>query len=117
MRAGTREGARCWVEMLAFRRRPALRVAHTQGPRDGPPVRYTPVMKTAKDEIQSVLETLPDDVSLDTLLERIRFKAKILHSMAQADRGEGVPHEQVVERLDQWLQSLGRPTLSETSTR
>ena len=79
-------------------------------------MRYTPVMKTAKQEVLDLLDTLPDDVSLDTLLERIRFKAKILHSMAQADRGEGVPHEQVVEQLDQWLQSLGHPTLSETST-
>jgi predicted transcriptional regulator len=72
-------------------------------------------MKSAKQEVLEVLDALPDDAPMETVLERVRFKAKILHSQAQADRGEGVPHEQVVERLDQWLQSLGHPTLSPTS--
>jgi hypothetical protein len=74
-------------------------------------------MVNAKQEIYDVLDALPDDASMDEVLERIRFKAKLLRSRAQAERGEGVPHEQVVERLDQWLQSLGHPALSPTSTR
>ena len=73
-------------------------------------------MKTAKDEIQSVLETMPDDASLEDLIARIELKARLLHSIAQAERGELIPHEQVMEELDQWLQSLGHPTLSKTST-
>lgn len=74
-------------------------------------------MKAAKQELYDVLDASPDDASLDELLEQIRFKAKLLHTKGQADRGEGVPHEQVVERLDRWLQSLGHPMRSTTSTR
>ena len=72
-------------------------------------------MKTAKQEVLELLETLPGDVSMDTLLERIRFKAKILRSLEQADRGEVVPHEEVMEDLNRWLESLGHPSLAGTS--
>ena len=72
-------------------------------------------MKTAKQEVLDLLETLPGDVSMETLLERIRFKAKILRSLDQADRGEVVPHEEVMEDLNRWLESLGHPSLARTS--
>ncbi len=74
-------------------------------------------MKTAKQEVLDLLETLPGDVSMDTLLEQIRFKAKILRSLEQADRGEVVPHEEVMEDLNRWLESLGHPSLAATSKR
>ncbi len=74
-------------------------------------------MSTAKQELLELLDALPDDVPMETALERLRFKAKIHHSMAQADRGEGVPHEQVMEDLRRWATSLGRPMRSETSER
>ncbi len=79
------------------------------------PVRYTPVMKTAKDEILSVLEMVPDDAPLEEIIERIELKARLLHSVAQAERGELIPHEQVMKELDQWLQSLGHPARAATS--
>ena len=72
-------------------------------------------MKTAKQEVLDLLETLPADLPMETLLERIRFKAKILRSLEQADRGEVVPHEEIMEDLNRWLESLGHPSLAETS--
>jgi predicted transcriptional regulator len=72
-------------------------------------------MKTAKDEIQSVLETMPDDASLEDVIGRIELKARLLHSIAQAERGELIPHEQVMGELDQWLQSLGHPSRAAAS--
>lgn len=63
------------------------------------PAPYNVDVKTAKQELIETLDALPDDASMDDALERIRFKAKILHSMAQTDRGEGVPNEQVMEDL------------------
>ena len=71
-------------------------------------------MKSAKQELLETLDTLPDDASMDLALERIRFEAKILNSMAQADRGEGVPHEQVMDDLHRWVTSLGHPMPSKT---
>jgi hypothetical protein len=72
-------------------------------------------MKTAKQEVLDLLETLPADLPMETLLERIRFKAKILCSLEQVDRGEVVPHEEVMDDLNRWLKSLGHPSLAETS--
>ena len=74
-------------------------------------------MGTAKQEFYDVLDQLPEEASLDDVLDSIRFKARLLKSKEQADRGEGVPHEQVMDRLDQWLQSLGHPPRSRTSKR
>jgi hypothetical protein len=72
---------------------------------------------TAKQEFYDVLDQLPEEALLDDVLESIRFKARLLKSKEQADRGEGVPHEQVMDRLEQWLQSLGHAPRSQTSTR
>ena len=44
-------------------------------------------MKTPNQEVLDLLDTLPGDVSMDTLLDTIRFKAKILRSLERADRG------------------------------
>jgi hypothetical protein len=71
-------------------------------------------MKTAKEEALEVLERLPDDVSMDTLLANLHFKASVLRGLDQAHRGEGVPHEEVKRRLNAWLESSGLPKLSET---
>lgn len=67
-------------------------------------------MANAKEELLSLLEILPDEMSMEEILERIAFKARLLRSIEQADRGELIPHEQVMEELDQWLESLGRPS-------
>ena len=67
------------------------------------------VMKTAKQEVLDLLNTVPDDAPMEALLERIRFEAKILRSLEQADHGGVVPHEEVMGDLNRWLESLGHP--------
>ena len=74
-------------------------------------------MGTAKQEIQGLLDALPDDTSMEGIMERLWLKAKILRSIEQEERGELIPHEQVMEELDQWLQSLGHPPRATTSAR
>ncbi len=69
-------------------------------------------MKTAKEEALDLLERLPDDVSMDTLLAQLHFKASVLRGLAEASRGEGISHEEAKERLAKWLESSGRQRLS-----
>lgn len=71
-------------------------------------------MKTPKQEALELLERLPDDVSLDTLISELHFKSKLLRAIAQSERGEGVPHEEVERRLSKWLESSGPQRLSTT---
>ncbi len=65
-------------------------------------------MSTAKEEAFQLLERLPDDVSLETILYRLLVKAKIERGLAEIEAGQTVPHEQVMEDLEQWLRSIGQ---------
>lgn len=71
-------------------------------------------MKTAKQELIELIEQLPDDPETDALLHEVRFKAGVLRGLAEAERGEGISHEEVEARVAAWLKSSGRRKLSET---
>lgn len=45
------------------------------------------------------IRELPADATIDDAIERLVFLAKIEEGLAQLDRGEGVPHEEVKRRL------------------
>lgn len=69
--------------------------------------------KTAKQIVLDLLEKLPDDVTLERLICELDFRAKLQRGLAQAERGEGIPHEEVVRRLNKWLESSGQQGFSE----
>ena len=46
-----------------------------------------------------VIRELPADATVDDAIERLVFLAKIEEGLAQLDRGEGVPHEEVKRHL------------------
>jgi predicted transcriptional regulator len=64
-------------------------------------------MKTAKQELVELLDRLPDDAPMDTLLAQMHFKASVLRGLEEAERGEGVSHDVVKERLRAWRMSSG----------
>jgi len=46
-----------------------------------------------------VIRKLPADATVDDAIEQLVFLAKIEEGLAQLDRGEGVPHDEVKRRL------------------
>ncbi len=70
-------------------------------------------MKTAKQELLELLERLPDDAPMDTLLAEMHFKASVLRGLEQAARGEGISHAELKDRVDAWRESSGRRKLSD----
>ena len=48
--------------------------------------------------IEAIRE-LPENASVDDAIERLVFLAKIEEGLAQLDRGEGIPHDEVKRRL------------------
>jgi len=48
--------------------------------------------------IEAIRE-LPEHASVDDAIERLVFLAKIEEGLAQLDRGEGIPHNEVKRRL------------------
>ena len=45
------------------------------------------------------IRELPADATVDDAIERLVFLARIDEGLAQLDRGEGVPHDEVKRRL------------------
>lgn len=45
------------------------------------------------------IRELPLDASVDDAIERLVFLAKIEEGLAQLDRGDGIPHDEVKRRL------------------
>jgi len=55
--------------------------------------------RLTRDRMVEVIRELPADATVDDAIERLVFLAKIEEGLAQLDRGEGVPHEEVKRRL------------------
>lgn len=55
--------------------------------------------QSTRDQIIEALHDLPPDATFDDAIERLVFLAKIEAGLAELDRGEGVPHEEVKRRL------------------
>ena len=60
-------------------------------------------MATAKEEVRSLLDQLPDDVSLEQIQYHIYVTQKVEKSLAAADRGEILSQEEVEARMARWL--------------
>jgi hypothetical protein len=63
---------------------------------------YNPIDMPApnsRDRMIEALRELPPDATVDDAIERLVFLAKIEAGLAELDRGEGIPHEEVKRRL------------------
>ena len=58
---------------------------------------------TTKEKVVDLVRDLPDDASIENAMEQLLFLAKIERGVRQADAGRTIPHDQVRERMTQWL--------------
>jgi len=49
-----------------------------------------------------LVRKLPEDTSLENIAREIEFVAGVKEAIAQADRGEGMPIEDVEKLIKQW---------------
>jgi predicted transcriptional regulator len=52
--------------------------------------------------VLDLVSKLPDDTSMEDILEKIAFVAGVNEAIAEADRGEGIPLEDVEKLIAQW---------------
>ena len=52
-----------------------------------------------RDEIIEALRHMPADATIDDVIERLVFLAKIEAGLEELDAGDGVPHEDAKRRL------------------
>ena len=58
------------------------------------------VSEPMRDRIIDALRNLQPNCSVDDAIERLVFLAKLEEGLAQLDRGEGIPHDEVKRRLE-----------------
>lgn len=60
---------------------------------------------TAKDTARRIVDTLPDEASMDDIMHALYVVAKFQHGQREIEEGKGIPHEEARRRLQKW----GRP--------
>ena len=61
-------------------------------------------MGTAKDTVRDILNTLPDDTSIDDIQYHLYVRTKIEKSIRQADSGQLIENEDLRHRIAKWIE-------------
>ncbi|HET54060.1 MAG TPA: hypothetical protein ENN33_02465 [Ignavibacteria bacterium] len=61
-------------------------------------------MEVVKDKIIKLISEMPDDVSIDDVIEKLYFKIQVDSGLKELDEGKGIPHNKVEERMSKWLE-------------
>ncbi len=61
-------------------------------------------MATEKENIIEMLKNLPDDVSMEDIIEAIYVRKKIEKGLKDSEEGNLYTHEEAKELLKKWLQ-------------
>jgi hypothetical protein len=56
-----------------------------------------------REKAQQLIGELPQEFSVDSLVEKLYLLEKIELGEQQLDRGEGIPHDEAKRRLEKWL--------------
>lgn len=61
------------------------------------------VIMTVKDIAKQVIDTLPQDTSMDDIIHALYIKTKFEHGEREIREGKGVSQEDAKQRLSKWL--------------
>lgn len=61
------------------------------------------IIMTTKEKVLHAVNDLPDDASIEDVMDRLLFLAKIERGLQQADAGQTISHSEVKERMAKWL--------------
>ena len=60
-------------------------------------------MQTAKQDAVALINSLPDDVSIEEIQYRLYVLEHIRAGLAELEAGEGIPHDEVKAEFSKWL--------------
>ncbi|HHT9145543.1 MAG TPA: hypothetical protein ACFYD4_07675 [Candidatus Wunengus sp. YC61] len=60
-------------------------------------------MAEIKQQVIQIIQSLPDDVTLDDIMAELYFKLQVDAGLKELDEGKGIPHEEVEKRMSKWL--------------
>jgi hypothetical protein len=56
-----------------------------------------------KQQSIQLIQSLPDDVTIDNIMEELYFKLQFDKGLEELDKGEGIDQEVVEHRMSKWL--------------
>jgi predicted transcriptional regulator len=56
-----------------------------------------------KEQVIKLVETLPEEVTVDDIMRELYFKIQVDKGLKELDEGKGIPHEEVEIKLSRWL--------------
>jgi predicted transcriptional regulator len=56
-----------------------------------------------KEIVADLLERLPENTSLQNIAREIEFVAAVREGLAELDRGQGIPIEEIEKELPAWI--------------
>lgn len=56
-----------------------------------------------KQQTLKMIETLPDEITIDDIMAELYFKMQVDAGLQELDDGKGLPHEEAKEKLSKWL--------------
>jgi DNA gyrase/topoisomerase IV subunit B len=57
---------------------------------------------STKEEILKMINNMPEDTSIDDVMEKLYVKVKIEKAIKELDEGKGIPRDQVKEKFKKW---------------
>lgn len=61
-------------------------------------------METAKEEVRRILESLPDDATLEDIQHRIYVRQAIAAGVRDVDEGRVISQEEIERRMSRWTE-------------
>jgi len=56
-----------------------------------------------KDIAKKVIDTLPDEATMDDIIHALYIKTKFEHSEREIREGKGISHKEAKQRLQKWV--------------
>ncbi len=59
-------------------------------------------MPGIKNEVIGMIKKLPEDVTVDEIIEELHFKLQVDAGLKELDEGKGIDHSEVERQMDKW---------------
>lgn len=63
-------------------------------------------MSVTKEKVIAIINTLPDDVTIDDILEALIFQNNVEQGLQELQEGKFIPHEEMEGEITQLLKRL-----------
>jgi len=62
-------------------------------------------MAGVKQQVIQMIQSLPEEVSIDDIMAELYFKLQVDTGLRELDEGKGIPHEEIEKRMSGWLKA------------